>query len=104
MKVQFVQSGGFVGAVKGCEFDTAALAPDVVQEIERLVRGSGISESGEFLSDTGRDLQQYEIVIEHGDRKVSVLFDDSSIPASARPLLGFLKKHARPKAPDGLLV
>jgi hypothetical protein len=104
MKVGFVQSGGFVGAIKGCEFDTAALTPDMVQEIELLVRGSGISESGEFLSGTARDLQQYEIVIEHGGRKISVVFDDSSIPASARPLLGFLKKHARPKAPDGFLV
>jgi hypothetical protein len=104
MKVQFVQSGGFVGAIKGCEFDTAALAPDMAQEIERLIRGSGISASGEFLSDTGRDLQQYEIAIEHGSGKVSVVFDDSSLPPSARPLLSFLKKHARPKAPDGFLV
>jgi hypothetical protein len=104
MKVQFVQSGGLVGAVKGCEFDTAALAPDMIRELERLVQGSGISESGQFLSAAERDLQQYEIAIEQGGRKVSVVFDDSSIPPSARPLLGFLKKHARPQAPDGLLV
>jgi hypothetical protein len=98
MKVQFVQSGGFVGAVKGCELDTAALAPDVAEELQRLVQESGISGSGELLSDTGRDLQQYEITIHKGNRKSSVVFDDSSIPQSARPLLGFLKQHARPKA------
>ncbi len=98
MKVQFLQSGGFVGAVKGCELDTATLAPDVAQELERLIRGSGISGSGEFLSDAGRDLQQYDIAIEEGNRKDSVVFDDATIPQSARPLLGFLKRHARPKA------
>jgi hypothetical protein len=37
MKVRFVQSGGFVGAVRACELDTAALAPDAAREVERLV-------------------------------------------------------------------
>ena len=98
MKVYFVQSGGLVGVVKGRDIDTAALAPDAARELEHLVRGSGISGAGVFLSDTGRDLQQYEITIEDGDRKTAVVFDDSTIPQSAKPLLGFLKKQARPKA------
>jgi hypothetical protein len=96
MKVQFVQSGGFAGAVQGCELDTAALEPEVAQELERLIRGSGISGSGEFLSNTGRDLRQYDITIEEGHRKASVVFDDATIPPAAKPLLGFLKKQARP--------
>src|SRR3954452_13251909 len=99
MKVQFVQSGGLLGVVKGVQIDTEALAPDLTREVERLVRGSGISGSGAFLSDAGRDLQQYEITIEDGKRKVSVTFDDAHVPQPARPLLGFLKKHARPRAP-----
>ena len=99
MKVRFLQSGGFVGAVKGCELDTAALAPDAARELERLVAESGIAGSDVSLSDTGRDLQQYEITIEGGN-PISVVFDDSSIPPSAKRLLGFLKKRARPKALD----
>jgi hypothetical protein len=104
MKVQFVQSGGLVGVVKGCELDTTALPSDMAEELERLVLGSGISQSSQLLSDTGRDLQQYEIAIEHEGRKVAVVFDDASIPTSARPLIGFLKKQARPQAPDRFLV
>jgi hypothetical protein len=100
MKVKFLQSGGFAGTIKGCEFDTAALASDVVRELEHLLRGSGLSASGKFLSDTGRDLQQYEIAIEDGNRKTEFVFDDSTVPQSAKPLLGFLKKHARPKTLD----
>ncbi len=100
MKVTFLQSGGFAGAVRGWEIDTAALAPEAARELEHLVRGSGLPASGEFLSDKGRDLQQYEITIEDGSRKRELVFDDSTVPQSARPLLGFLKKHARPKALD----
>jgi emfourin len=98
MKVQFVQSGGVVGAVKGCELDTAALAPERAQELERLVRESGLSGSHESLSDTGRDLLQYEITLEDENRKSKVVVDDSTIPQSAKPLLGFLKKCAEPKS------
>jgi hypothetical protein len=97
MKVTFLQSGGFAGTVKGCEFDTAALTPEAARELERLLRGSGLPTSGEFLSATGRDLHQYELAIEDGKRKTEVVFDDSTVPPSAKPLLGFLKKHARPK-------
>jgi hypothetical protein len=98
MKVQFVQSGGLVGAVKGCELDTADLPPDAARELERLVRESGISGSVESFSKAGRDLQQYEITIEEGDRKHQVVVDDATVPHPARPLIGFLKKYARPRA------
>ncbi len=50
MRVKFLQSGGVVGAVRGCELDSARLAPDDARELESLVRDSGITESGEFLA------------------------------------------------------
>jgi len=95
MKIRFMQSGGFVGISKGCEFDTDSLPEDAAKELKRLVKQSGIQKSGEFLSEKGRDLQQYEIAIE-GENAASVTFDDSTIPEPAKPLLGFLKKQARP--------
>jgi hypothetical protein len=100
MKVSFVQSGGFLGLVKGCELDTAVLTPDTAQELEQIAKASGISTSGEFFSDSGRDLQQYEITIEDGNSTISVIFDDETIPASAKSLVGYLKKHSQPKPLD----
>ncbi len=97
MKVSFVQSGGFLGLVKGCEFDTEVLAPDKAQELEQIAKVSGISASGEFFSDSGRDLHQYEITIEDENSAVSVTFDDETIPTSAKLLVGYLKKYSRPK-------
>jgi hypothetical protein len=41
---------------------------------------------------------QYEITIEDGASKTAVVFDDESIPQSAKPLIGYLKKCSKPKA------
>jgi hypothetical protein len=100
MIVRFDQSGGYAGLLKGCEIDTTALPPEKAKEIEQLVKASAISASGEFLSDSSCDLHQYEITIEDGAKKTSVIFDDESIPQSARPLIGYLKKWSKPKALD----
>ena len=107
MKVSFLQSGGFVGAPKGCEIDSALLEPEAAREIEKLVHDSGLTASGKFLSGTARDLKQYEIVLKQdqapGDRlgssAVRVVFDDASVPAPARALLSYLKQRARPRPP-----
>lgn len=96
MKVRFVQTGGYAGLVKGCEADTETLPSDEAAELERLVRESGISESGESLSGVGRDLQQYELSIEGKTSKVLVTLDDSSVPQRAKPLIAYLKKFSRP--------
>src|SRR5262245_32833839 len=99
MKVRLIQSGGLLGIVRECEIDSSALAPDAAAELERLVRGSGIAASGEFLSGAARDLAQYEITIEEESRTLLVVFDDASVPPEVRPILGFLKTRARPRPP-----
>ena len=100
MKVRLVQSGGFLGIIRACEIDSSILGPDAAQDLERMVRGSGISDSGARLSEDARDLVQYEITIEDGDRTLTVVFDDDSIPPSARAMIGYLKQHARPRPPE----
>ena len=65
MRVTFVQSGGFSGAIKGCVIDAADLAPAERQELESLVAASGLTGAIEQFSSTGRDLRQYDVVIEH---------------------------------------
>jgi hypothetical protein len=95
MRVTFLQSGGVVGAVRGCELDSRSLAPDEARELEALVVSSGITESGEFLSPAGRDLRLYEIRVENGMNIVVATFDDRTLPERARPLLSLLRRHAK---------
>jgi hypothetical protein len=99
MKITFMQSGGFVGAVKGCVIDTTDLAPDEQRELESLVATSGLTESLERFSSTGRDLRHYEIVIEQDARVQRIVCDDHSVPEAARPLVAFLAARARPQPP-----
>jgi len=100
MKITFLQSGGFAGMLKGCTIDAADLAPDERQELESLVAASGLSESFEQFSSAGRDLRQYEIVIEEHATVRRIVCDDRSVPESARPLLAFLVARARPQPFD----
>ena len=100
MIVRFMQSGGFAGLLKGCEIDTTTLPLEKAKELEKLVKASGISASGAVLSNTSRDLFEYEITIKDGGSEISATFDDESLPPSAKPLIGYLKKCATPKSPD----
>jgi hypothetical protein len=97
MRVTFLQSGGVVGAVRGCELDSSSLPPDDARELEALVLSSGITASGEFLSPEGRDLRLYEIRVENGTDIVAVTFDDGTLPEQARPLVSFLRHNAKPR-------
>ena len=99
MRIRFIQSGGVAGLVRSCRIDAAGL--DVVErrELESLVADCGLGESSERLSDGGRDLRQYEIVIEQHATVQRIVCDDRSVPESARPLLAFLVARARPQPP-----
>jgi len=96
MKVCLVQSGGFVGAVKRCEMDTAMLDRPEAEHLKRLVDDSGLKQSSTRFTDEARDLNQYEITIEDDASEICLTFDEQNVPESARQLLGFLKQRARP--------
>ena len=96
MKIGFIQSGGFMGLCRGCELDTEMLAPETAEQLEHLAKASGISTSGVFFSEAGRDLQQYDITIDNGDWEVSVTFDDETLPITAQLLVDYLQEHSRP--------
>ena len=85
--------------LKGCTIEAADLASDERRELESLVAASGLSESFEQFSSTGRDLRQYEIVIEQHASLQRIACDDRSVPEAARPLLAFLVARARPQPP-----
>ena len=99
MRITFTQSGGFAGLVKGCRVDTAALAAEERHRVEAIVVQSGLTQSGELFSETGRDLRQYEIRIERDALTVDFVCDEKSLPAAAGPLVRFLLERARPGHP-----
>ena len=85
MRITFVQSGGFVGAIKGRRIDTVALPPDQRGEIELLVMANGITESFTRRSESARDVRQYQIAIERDAAVLRVTCDDRCVPEAARP-------------------
>ena len=86
--------------LKGCTIDATDLAPDERQELETLIAASGLTESFDRFSETGRDLRQYEIVIEQDATVRRIVCDDHSVPEATRPLVAFLSARARPQPPD----
>jgi hypothetical protein len=99
MRITFVQSGGFVGAIKGCRIDTAALEPAERVHVETLVAASGITASFTQRSPAARDVKQYQIAIERDAASLRVECDDRCMPEAARPLVGFLAAKATPQRP-----
>lgn len=99
MRITFVQSGGFVGAIKGCRIDTAALEPGERARVESLVTASGITASFTRLSEGARDVRQYRIAIERDAAVLRMTCDDRCMPDAARPLVGFLATKAVPQRP-----
>jgi hypothetical protein len=97
VRVTFVQSGGVVGARRACELDSSQLSRDEARELESLVTESQLLASGDHRSPRGRDLRLYEIQVDNGAKTVSVTFDDLTLPERARPLVGFLRRKAKPR-------
>jgi hypothetical protein len=96
MRVCYVQSGGFVGAIKSCEVNTVDLEKPEAEQLMQLVQDSGLKHSGNFLSDQVRDQKQFEITIEDETNAICITFDENNVPPAARTLLGYLQRHAKP--------
>src|SRR5687767_13078917 len=99
MRVRFVLSGGFAGAIRSCTLDTSALSKDKARTLEDLVRKADLSASRQALSVSGRDLEQYEISVHDDDTSVTVTYDQSTLSPGTKPLVAYLKKCAKPGMP-----
>jgi len=100
MLIEFRQSGGFAGLVRSCRIDTTVLPAVERQHVEALVAASGLTDpAGRTAAErpgAGRDLRQFEIVIEGDGRRIAFTGDERSLPAGSGPLVGFLRVQARP--------
>jgi hypothetical protein len=95
MKVKFLQSGGFAGLIRGCKIDSAELPDHEAKRLRALVKESGLM-AGTPLSKDARDVFDYELELEMEGHRLSFTFDDRTLPAAARPLIGFLKACSGP--------
>ncbi|MGH7931501.1 MAG: protealysin inhibitor emfourin [Candidatus Binatia bacterium] len=100
MKVRYRQSGGFGGLVLGSDLDTQTLPPGEADELERLVKQADLDQAGVKKSARGRDLTNYEIIIEHAGRTTKASLDDMTVPANVQPLLDFLNRRVSAKPLD----
>ena len=97
MRITFMLSGGFAGAVRGCRIDTVGLAAADRAAIEGLVVASGLVASFERLAAAARDQKQYDLAIERSEMFVRVSCDDASLPDPARPLVAELVRRSTPQ-------
>lgn len=99
MRIVCTISGGFAGLVKECRIETASLEPPERRRVESLVEESGLVESFERFSESARDEKQFDVTINRDQLVVHVIFDESSVPKPAKPLMAYLASRASPARP-----
>lgn len=92
MKIQFRQSGGYAGLIRGCDLDTSTLSKSEATQIEQLASAAQATAP----TSSGADLTCYEIEITDGRRKKSLTLDDMSLTEETAPLVELLAQHAKP--------
>lgn len=98
MRITFMQSGGFAGAITGCRLDAATLDAAERAELEGLVAACGVSDSFQRFSPAGRDLRQFDLAIERDTATLRMSCDERCLPVSVRPLVAFLTARATPQS------
>jgi hypothetical protein len=97
VKIMFERSGGFAGITRTVEISTEDLAAEDAAYLRRLIDESGFFDLPEEIAGDGTvaDEFNYVVVIETGDRRVSVRTGDAGAPETLVPLLGWLNQAAR---------
>lgn len=84
----------------GSDLDSEKLPRSEAEELVRLVKQAALDKIGVKKSSRGRDLTNYEIILEDNGRTTKASFDDMTIPAHVQPLLDFLNRRASAKPLD----
>jgi hypothetical protein len=100
MKVRYRQTGGFAGLSLGADLDTDKMPTSEAEELVRLVKQAALDKVGDKKSSGGRDLTNYEIIVDDSGRTIKGSFDDMTIPSNVQPLLDFLNRRASARPLD----
>ena len=99
MQIEFASSGGVANIELAYRADTNTMSEDQAKELESLVESSDIFDLQQEDLNTntaiGRaDVITYRLTVSDGEKQTTVWMNDVTVPASVRPLLGFLRKLA----------
>ncbi len=97
MRVEFRQSGGFAGLVRGCELDSAELPPEAQRALERVVREARAISAPR----PGRlaDALAYELRCVRDGAELRVRFDEVSLSPAQQAVVESLTPYLRPRPP-----
>jgi len=96
-KIQFRQSGGFAGLVRGSETSADDISIAQRRALERLAKSTRSASPPEVSR--ARDMVMYELELDTDAGKVRLEFDEASVPDGLAPLVDELAKRARPVRP-----
>ncbi len=98
MRIQFTRTGGFAGIRLGGTIDTSTLNPGEAQSLQQELDNAHFFELPTQLSggsSAERDRFQYEITVEDGGTKHTVVASESAIPGNLQPLVQHLEQLVR---------
>ena len=96
MRIQFEQTGGFMGRTVDLDLDLDELPEDQAEQIRGLVDGANFIHLDEDLSERPTpDAFSYRITVETDRESHTVRVGDASAPDSLRPLIQELSRRAR---------
>jgi hypothetical protein len=98
MKVPFRQSGGFAGLIRGCDLDSAGLAPAEAEELSKLLREAsafGARQSARPMPDALR----YWISITDDTGTRECVLTGGDLDEKLHPLIRYLQSRSRPCKP-----
>lgn len=94
MKVVYSREGGLFPQVAQTEVDTTDL-PANLQKVVDAVLANPKSYASRSMNTNLRDSYQYRLELKKGRKKVSLTFDDLSLPEDVQPLIEYLQKRTK---------
>jgi hypothetical protein len=96
MRIQFEQTGGFMGRTVSVDLNLEELPVEQADQIRKLIDQADFINLGENLSSPSTpDAYSYRITVETDVLKHTVSVGDASAPDSLRPLIQELSQRAR---------
>jgi hypothetical protein len=99
MKISLVRTGGVGGIRRQITLDTSELPKKEEKQLRNMIATASFYELPEKIRSTesGADRFCYQIGVEEGDSCKSVWVEETAVPESLLPLLGYLMRGWRTK-------